>query len=109
MALDTREKRQAASAIGFYWAPTPTPNVATDVAWRQEAAWGYPGIAPDAPVVVTGGAVWVWVDGVSTPPGTSTQGTQDKWMWSNGVVIIPADHKRSPWPRRARGQSRYEC
>lgn len=107
MALDTREKRQAASGIGFYWSPTVTPNVALDVEWRQEAGWGYPGIAPSAPVVVTGGMVWVWVDGVSTPPENSVQGTQREWMWINGQVVIPADPKLSPWPRRARNEQRH--
>ena len=100
MAIDTREKRQAVASISFYWAGVNvTPNATLDVEWRQEVGWGYPGIAPAAPVVVTGGIVWVWVDGVSTPPGTSTQGSQSHWMCLNGVWILPAP-KPAPWPRR---------
>ena len=45
MAIDTRERRQAASVISMYWkGPTPTPTAAKDQEWRQEVAWGYPGI-----------------------------------------------------------------
>ena len=66
----------------------------------------FPEVGADPPPV-TGGPVWVWVNGVVTPPGTSVQGTHDKWMWINGAVRIPADPKRSKWPRRAHG--RDEC
>jgi len=56
----------------------------------------------DDPPPVTGGPVWVWVNGESQPPGTSVQGTQQGyWMCVNGVWIIPSP-KSSPWPRRAR-------
>lgn len=45
MAIDTREKRQAAAVISHYFmGPNVTPNAAKDQEWRQEAAWGYPGI-----------------------------------------------------------------
>ena len=47
MAIDTREKRQAAAVISHYFmGPNVTPNATPDVEWRQEAAWGYPGILP---------------------------------------------------------------
>jgi hypothetical protein len=50
---------------------------------------------------VTGGPVWVWVNGASQPPGTQVQGTQDVWMCVNGAWFIPAK-LTAPWPRRAR-------
>ena len=100
MALDTREKRQAASAIGFYWAPTPTPNALLDVEWRQEVAWGYPGIAPDAPIVVVGGVVWMWVNGVAVAPANQAAGSQGHWMWVNGTVIIPPGGTWPAFPKR---------
>mgnify|MGYP001559722934 CR=1 FL=1 len=47
MAIDTREKRQAAGSITMYWTSVSmTPNVAKDTEWRQESGWGYPGIVP---------------------------------------------------------------
>ena len=53
MAIDTREKRQAAAVISFYFmGPNVTPNAAQDVEWRQEAGWGYPGIAPSSEEIV---------------------------------------------------------
>jgi hypothetical protein len=45
MALDTREKRQSvAFPLAFFPCGT-TPNASKDKEWRQEAGWGYPGIA----------------------------------------------------------------
>ena len=46
MAIDTAEKRKAVAGIPFHLFLGVTPNVAKDVEWRQEAAWGYPGITP---------------------------------------------------------------
>jgi len=55
MAIDTAEKRRAVAQVGFYWGgPGVTPNASKDVEWRQEAGWGYSGIAPASPVVSTG-------------------------------------------------------
>lgn len=45
MAIDTAEKRRAASVISFYpLGPGVTPNASKDQEWRQEAGYGYPGI-----------------------------------------------------------------
>lgn len=60
----------------------------------------FPKVGAD-PAPVTGGPVWVWVDGVSYPPAQQAQGTQTHWMVIDGVWIIPAP-KPAPWPRRAR-------
>lgn len=56
MALDTREKRQSAAVISHYFmGPNVTPNVGKDAEWRQEAGWGYAGIAAGAPVAIVYG------------------------------------------------------
>lgn len=55
MAIDTREKRQSAAGISFYaMPPSVTMNVAKDREWRQEAGWGYSGIAAQTPVADSG-------------------------------------------------------
>jgi len=42
MAIDTAEKRRAASGVGFHpLGPGVTPNADKDDAWRAQAAWGY--------------------------------------------------------------------
>ena len=52
MAIDTAEKRRAVAGIAFIpLGPNVTPNISKDVEWRQQVAWSYSGIAPDAPVV----------------------------------------------------------
>lgn len=56
MAIDTAEKRRAVANVSFYWAgPGVTPDATPGVEWRQEAGWGYSGIAPDS-VTATGAA-----------------------------------------------------
>lgn len=61
MAIDTREKRQAVSVVSMYWkGPTPTPTVGKDQEWRQEVAWGYPGILAMTPIVIA------WFNGLTT-------------------------------------------
>ncbi len=45
MAIDDREKRQSVVGINYLSGPSPTPNVSKDQEWRQEAGYGYPGIA----------------------------------------------------------------
>lgn len=50
MAINTREKRQAVAGIpAIPLGPNVTPNSSKDIEWRQEAAWGYPGIQADVP------------------------------------------------------------
>ncbi len=57
MAIDTAEKRKAAGAIaGVPFIPGVTPNSSKDAEWRQEAGWGYPGVA--AGLLVTGPGCW---------------------------------------------------
>lgn len=50
MAIDTAAKRKAISGIytGLV-AVGVTPNAAPDEAWRQQAGWGYSGIAVNPP------------------------------------------------------------
>jgi hypothetical protein len=50
MAIDTAEKRRSAGGVIFLpLGPGVTPNVAKDVEWRQQSAWGYSGIAISPP------------------------------------------------------------
>ena len=45
MAIDSREKRQSAVAVGSYFSgPSVTPNASKDVEWRQQVGYGYSGI-----------------------------------------------------------------
>ena len=54
MAIDSAEKRKSAAGVGFWiFGPGVTPNASKDAEWRQQAGWGYSGIAAGAPVVVT--------------------------------------------------------
>lgn len=55
MAIDTAQKRRSVSVIQAYFSPTPTPDAAKPIEWRQEVAWGYAGISPTPPPPVTGG------------------------------------------------------
>ena len=51
MAIDSREKRQSAAGVGMLPFPTtPTSNASKDAEWRQQAGWGYSGIASGEPV-----------------------------------------------------------
>lgn len=45
MAIDTREKRASLVGILPFLSVGVTPNASKDQEWRQEAGWGYPGIA----------------------------------------------------------------
>ena len=50
MAIDSAEKRR--NLVGLITGLQPvgvTPNVAKDAEWRQEAGWGYMGIAAFSP------------------------------------------------------------
>jgi hypothetical protein len=52
--IDTAAKRRSAAGVAFLpLGPGVTPNAAKNAAWRQQAGWGYSGIAADAPVVST--------------------------------------------------------
>lgn len=53
MAIDTAEKRKsAAGVIGVLgMGPGVTPNASQDLEWRQEAGYGYAGIATAGPGV----------------------------------------------------------
>lgn len=56
MAIDTREKRQAAALVGVALVPpTVTVNTSKDQEWRQEVGWGYPGV--ETGTVITGTTV----------------------------------------------------
>lgn len=60
--IDTAEKRRAVAGIAaFPLGPSVTPNVAKDAEWRQQAAWGYSGIAADEPGEVGPGDVSEWI------------------------------------------------
>lgn len=64
----------------------------------------FPKVGADPPPV-TGGPVWVWVNGVATPPANQATGSSPVWIWVNGTVFIPpggkwpAFPKRDDWPR----------
>lgn len=50
MAIDSAEKRRSAAGAGVVTLlPGVTPNASKPVAWRQQAAWGYSGIAAGEP------------------------------------------------------------
>jgi hypothetical protein len=55
MAIDSAEKRRSVAGVPFFIFLGVTPNVAKDLEWRQQAAWGYSGIAVGEGV--PGGAV----------------------------------------------------
>ncbi len=60
MPIDTAAKRKSAAAtIGPPWLPGVTPNASKPVAWRQQAGWGYSGIAVTDEVVVVPKSVLV--------------------------------------------------
>ena len=46
MAIDTAEKRKSISGINYFM-PGVTPNSGQDQEWRQEAGYGYSGIAAE--------------------------------------------------------------
>lgn len=51
MAMDTAEKRRSAAGVPFLpLGPGVTPNSGKDQEWRQQAGWGYSGIAAEAEV-----------------------------------------------------------
>ncbi len=52
MAIDDAEKRKSVAGIGFFIVgPGVTPNISKDAEWRQQAGWGYSGIAVGVPVI----------------------------------------------------------
>ena len=59
MAVDSAEKRRAAAGVPFLpLGVGVTPNAIKDVQWRQQAGWGYSGIAPSGFVpTVSGGEI----------------------------------------------------
>ncbi len=60
MAIDDREKRQSVVAVSFYYyAPSVTPNSSKDQEWRQQAGYGYSGIAVGEPSAADTIAVWL--------------------------------------------------
>lgn len=51
MAIDTAEKRRSAAGCGaFPLGPGVTPDAAKGAGWRQQAGWGYAGIAAADPL-----------------------------------------------------------
>lgn len=54
MAIDTAPKRRSAAGVPFLpLGPGVTPDAATPLAWRQQAGWGYSGVAAGEEPVVT--------------------------------------------------------
>ena len=50
MAIDSAEKLRSAAGVGFWVVgPGVTPNASKDAEWRQQAGWGYSGIAAAEP------------------------------------------------------------
>lgn len=49
MAIDTAEKRRAVANIHHRAGPGVTPNASTDAEWRQQAGYGYSGVAASPP------------------------------------------------------------
>jgi len=46
MAIDTAAKRRSAASAGWpFTPPGVTPDAAKPAAWRQQAGWGYSGVA----------------------------------------------------------------
>lgn len=55
MAIDTAAKRRSVCGVPFLpLGPGVTPDAAKAVAWRQQAGWGYSGIAAGAAAAITG-------------------------------------------------------
>ncbi len=50
MPLDTAEKRRSAASLFPFSPVSVIPNAAKDLKWRQQAGWGYSGIAAGAPL-----------------------------------------------------------
>lgn len=56
--IDTAAKRRSAAGTPFLpLGPGVTPDASKPVAWRQQAAWGYSGVAAGAPPLTGSGAV----------------------------------------------------
>jgi len=54
MAIDTAEKRASTIAINLYsMGPSVTPNSSKDQEWREQAGYGYSGIAATDVIAVT--------------------------------------------------------
>jgi len=49
MAIDTAEKRKSVAGVPFYIFLGVTPNASKDAEWRQQAGYGYSGIAAAEP------------------------------------------------------------
>lgn len=75
MAIDTAEKRRAASGVIFLpWGPGVTPDVAKDAEWRRQAGWSY---TIEAVVTTAGGLIGVKLDLPElsfVPPATTVLG-----------------------------------
>lgn len=78
MAIDTVEKRKSVLGIHGPWTGTGvTPNAAKDQEWRQEAGYGYPGIAAGGQAfTATGAGVVDQITGTGAgTPGTLASGS----------------------------------
>lgn len=53
MAIDSAEKRKSVAGVAFFIFLGVTPNVGKDAEWRQQAGWGYSGIAATEVVEIT--------------------------------------------------------
>ena len=52
MSIDTAEKRANVAWLIPTGPPTVTPNASADIEWRQQAGWGYGGIAASEAVFI---------------------------------------------------------
>ncbi len=66
MAIDTAERRRAVAALSgaHSFGPGVTPNSSKDAEWRQEAGYGYPGIAANSPAGGLGAGTMLPLTGV---------------------------------------------
>ena len=71
---------------------------ATYFAPRYFAPRYFPKVGAD-PDPVTGGPVWVWVNGTAFPPANQAVGVTRYWMWVNGTVYVPPQGGRPAIPR----------
>ena len=54
MAIDTAAKRRSAGGIAYFiFGPGVTPDATPGGEWRQQAGWGYSGIAAGAAAVTS--------------------------------------------------------
>jgi hypothetical protein len=82
MAIDTAERRRAVAALsGAHWfGPGVTPDTAKDGEWRQQVAFGYPGISAGEAVEPATTAGWI-------PP------IRRRYILPNGMNVMASPHE----------------